>query len=262
MDKARRLNLPTPLALAVIVAALVACGSDAPSENAAPASGGTQVGSGSPETGTSSSDSEAAEEESADETPTATPVDRAPAAGEPADEAPAVTPVAQAQDSSRMSPGEYLEICGLAERAFEEPLEDPFDLEEIGLRFEDVIDQFESVRPPEEFADWHQAIVTYLNALVEVIDDTSGPGGDASDEEAEDYALRIMGPVAFQHLPRIFEIIEGMDPDYVARMVEAGCVDEEDIGASSVDEESSEPAPEDGDGVAGAVAADFASVSA
>ena len=195
MEQLGKYNLLAPMALAVILVATLACGSDAPAEDAAP------------------------------------------------------------------SPGEYLEVCGLADRALEGSPDESFSLEELAARFGDVIRRLESMQSPEEFADWHEATVAYLKAVEEVLRDAPGPGEGASREEAEDYAIRLTGPVAFQHLPGIFEIIEGMDADDVALMVEAGCVDEGDIGVA-LEEEASGLGPEDGDGIDGGATAEYLSVSA
>ena len=242
----RSFDLPTLLALAVVLVAVVACGSDTAPGDDAPSGGGTQVGSTPSPTGTTTSDSEPDGGESADETSTA-------------------TPVAQAQDSSRMSPGDYLEICGLADRAFEGSSDESFGVEELAAGLGDVIELFESVQPLEEFADWHEAMAVYLKAVVEVVRDAPGPGQGVSPEEAEDYAHRIAHPVGFQHLPGIFEIIEGMDPDDIEGMVEAGCVGAADVHAALSGEESREPGHEHGDGGEGgdgAASAGFVSVSA
>ena len=155
--------------------------------------------------------------------------------------APLPTPPPPPGRPIREPAGEYLAICGLAEEAIGDSnsMGDSFDLKELVARYEDVIELFESVEPPEEFAGWHEAMLVYLKALVQKANDAPGEG--ASGEETEDYALRTLGPLASQHLPVIFGIIEGMAPEDIARMVEAGCVDEGDIDMFSAGEGSTEP---------------------
>ncbi len=85
----------------------------------------------------------------------------------------------------------------------------------------------ESVNPPAEVADWHDAVLVYQGAVKKSLDDYPGPSGGQSEDE---YILATLFPLAFQYLPAIDEAISGMDADLRARMIAAGCIDEEFAG--------------------------------
>ncbi len=235
MDKVGRLNLLTLLALPVIVVTLVACGSETAPADDTPNGAKAQV----------TSDPSVAE---------TAPSDSTPIGGEPAEEAPTATPVAEVQDTSRTSSDEYLAICGRIGLASEDSSEEPFTFKESIAELRDITKQFESMEPPEEFANWHDATVIYLRELQKTVADAPGPGEGASQDELEEYILDIVLPVGIQHYPKIVEIIKDMDRDAIVAMVEAGCIDT----AIFTEEEMKEL----GLGEDGSVIAEFASISA
>ena len=165
------------------------------------------------------------------ETPTDKPTDPgvAPtsdpsAATIPADSASTAqsTPDAEAQVTSQVSLDKYLAICGLPEGESMEVEEVPF--EELSEAFGEYTGKLESVEPPAVVADWHNAIVAYQGAVKQSIDAyLADPGGQSED----DYILTALFPVAIQYQPGIDSAIAGMAPDVRARMIEAGCIDEE-----------------------------------
>ena len=169
---------------------------------------------------------------------------------------PASTPAAQVQDSSRMSLDGYLAICA-------GPTSGPIDAEPTLAGFATVLGEFteqlEAVEPPEEVTDWHDAVLVYQRALKEALDDAPGPGEGESEDE---YILGVLFPVALQHQPEISEAIEGMDRDLVARMLEAGCIDEDILSMSLTEEEMKELGVGDGGTAGGRVITEFASISA
>ena len=120
-------------------------------------------------------------------------------------------------------------------------------------------EQLEAVEPPEEVADWHDAVLVYQRALKEALDDAPGPG----EGESEDlYIIGVVFPVGLQHQPAISEAIEGMDRDLVARMLEAGCIDEDILSMSLTEEEMKELGVGDGGTAGGRVITEFASINA
>ena len=120
-------------------------------------------------------------------------------------------------------------------------------------------EQLEAVEPPEEVADWHGAVLVYQRAVKEALDDAPGPG----EGESEDlYILDVLFPVGLQHQPAIVEAIEGMARELVARMVEAGCIDEDILSMSLTEEELKELGVGDGGTAGGRVITEFASISA
>ena len=74
-------------------------------------------------------------------------------------------------------------------------------------------------------------------SLKKALDDAPGPGEGKSEDE---YILGVLFPVALQHQPEITEAIKGMDRDLVARMLEAGCIDEDTLSMNLTAEEMKE----------------------
>ena len=138
-----------------------------------------------------------------------------------------MTPAAQVQDTSRMSLDDYLAICA-------GPTAGPSDEQATLAGFASVMGEFterlEAVEPPEEVSDWHDAVLVYQRAVKKALDDAPGPGDDESEDE---YILGVLLPVALQHQPEITEAIKSMDRDLVARMLEAGCIDDEFVEESA-----------------------------
>ena len=82
------------------------------------------------------------------------------------------TPDTQVQDSSRMSLDDYLTICS-------GPTPGQTDAELTLAGFAAVLGEFteqlEAVEPPEEVADWHDAVLVYQRAVKEALDDAPDP---------------------------------------------------------------------------------------
>ena len=115
------------------------------------------------------------------------------------------------------------------------------------------------MEPPEEVADWHDAVLVYQRAVKEALDDAPGPG----EGESEDlYILGVLFPVGLQHQPAISEAIESMDRDLVARMLEAGCIDEDILSMSLTEEEMKELGVGNGGTAGGRLITEFASINA
>ena len=141
------------------------------------------------------------------------------------------TPVAEVQDTSRMSLDDYLAICA---GPMSGPIDAEFTLKAFSAALGETTEQMEAVEPPEELAAWHDAVLVYQRALKKALDDAPGPGeGKAEDE----YILSVLFPVALQHQPEITEAIKGMDRDLVARMLEAGCINEDTLSMNLTAEE-------------------------
>ena len=175
----------------------------------------------------------------------------------PSKSTPALTPVAQVQDSSRMSLDDYLTVC-----SGPTPGQTGAELTSLAgfaAVLGEFTEQLEAVEPPEEVAGWHDAVLVYQRAVKEALDDAPGPG----EGESEDlYILDVLFPVGLQHQPAIVEAIEGMDRELVARMVEAGCIDEDILSMSLTEEELKELGVGDGGTAGGRVITEFASISA
>lgn len=83
------------------------------------------------------------------------------------------------------------------------------------------------MEPPEEFADWHDSTTSFLRAGGEALDDAPEPGEGTSEAQVEQYIISVLSPAAFEHGPKITEILNGMDRDAITAMIEADCIDEE-----------------------------------
>ena len=119
---------------------------------------------------------------------------------------------------------EYLPICA-------SPISGPIDVEATIEGLATVLGEFtkrlEAVEPPAEVADWHDAVLVYQKALKKALDESPGP----DNEEAEDlYLLTVVFPAVLPHQAAIDAAISGMAQDVYARLVEAGCIDEEGFG--------------------------------
>ena len=88
------------------------------------------------------------------------------------------------------------------------------------------------------------------------------PQGPGQGESEDLYLLGVVFPVGLQHQPAISEAIEGMDRDLVARMLEAGCIDEDILSMSLTEEEMKELGVGNGGTAGGRVITEFASISA
>lgn len=184
MIKVGRLNLLTLLALPLIALAFVACGGN-----------GETNGDGPSTTDVSETLS----------------VDSFPA-----------TPVAEAQDASGASLDEYLmAVCGGQEELAD--WEEDVSLREISAGLEQHIEIMESLEPPAEVSDWHDAGLAFQNAFKQTVDHyLEDPQGQSEDE----FLFSMFFSLASDFAP-VEEAIAAMDPDVRSRMIEAGCIDEE-----------------------------------
>ena len=124
---------------------------------------------------------------------------------------------------------------------------------------EEFTEQLDAVNPPEEVADWHAAVLVYQRAVKEALDDAPGPGEGVSEDA---YIISVLFPVGLQHQPDITEAIKGMDPDLIARMIEAGCIDADILSMSLTPEEMKALGVSPGGTAGGKVITEFVSISA
>ena len=158
-----------------------------------------------------------------------TPAGDAPAASTPAGDASAVgtataEPATRTPDASGMPLADYLATCA-------SPISGSIDVELDLEGFTTVLGEFtkrlEAAEPPAEVAAWHYAVLDYQRALTEELDDAP----EFEDDEAETlYLVTVVFPAILLYQPAIGAAISGMDPDVYARMVEAGCIDEDGFG--------------------------------
>ena len=122
-----------------------------------------------------------------------TPSEDGPTGDTSPESTPANTPLSSVSDTARMSLSEYLTLCGGLESeavAFEENS----SLREFSVALGDFTKLLESVNPPAEVADWHDAVLVYQGAVKKSLDDYPGPSGGQSEDE---YILATLFPLAF-----------------------------------------------------------------
>ena len=139
------------------------------------------------------------------------------------------TPDIRVQDTSRITLDEYLALCGGPESEAVD-FEEDISLREFSAALGGFTKVLESVNPPAEVADWHNAVLVYQGAVKKSLDDYPGPGGGQSEDE---YILTTLFPLAFEHQPAIDAAINAMDADARDRMLAAGCIDDEFAGESA-----------------------------
>ena len=139
------------------------------------------------------------------------------------------TPDIRVQDTSRITLDECLTLCGGPESEAVD-FEEDISLREFSAALGGFTKLLESVNPPAEVTDWHDAVLVYQGAIKKSLDDYPGPSGGQSEDE---YILTTLFPLAFEYQPAIDAAINGMAPDARDRMLAAGCIDEEFAGQSA-----------------------------
>ena len=140
-------------------------------------------------------------------------------------------------EEAQVSLDDYITtVCGetVSEAGAWEESESLRELSE-GLGF--ISEQMSALEPPAEVAEWHHAQIVFAGNFKETIDDFLADPGNRTEDE---FLLSM-----FFTLAPLFEPVEqavaGMNPDVRARMIEAGCIDEETAGVTPT--EDSGPAP-------------------
>ena len=130
----------------------------------------------------------------------------------------------QEPSSSQLSFGEYLAVCaGPMSGAIDSgAIDEEITRKEFAAALGEFTERLEAVEPPEEVTDWHNAVLVYQRALKMELDD--GPGEGESEEE---YLLSTVLTLVIEHQPEISASIMAMNGEILARMIEAGCIDEE-----------------------------------
>ena len=136
------------------------------------------------------------------------------------EDSPPAESVAEVQDTSQGSLDEYLEFCRAVDEEEVIPPGDPAFTEVLGQ----LIEQMEAQKPPQEVVAWHDATLAFWKALREALDDAPEQG-----ESEDEYLARVLVPVFLRHGPAVEEAENGMNQDVAARMIEAGCFDEETL---------------------------------
>ena len=184
MIRIGRLNRITILGLTLIVLTLIACGGNGDTPGERP----TATGAGE----ASSADSSTA------------------------------TPVVQAQDRSSASLDEYLmAVC--EGQAGSTAWEEDGSIRELSSGLGQHIEILESLEPPVEVSDWHDAALAFQRAFKRNVDDYIE---DSKGQSEDEFILSMFLTLASDFEP-IEQAIAGMDPGVRSRMIEAGCIGED-----------------------------------
>ena len=132
-------------------------------------------------------------------------------------------------DTATLSLDDYLAIC--SEAGVAEAVE--ISIEEFSKSVGEILERLESVRPPEEVANWHNTTRDMMQELKDEIDGWL----DEDPEDRDPEEVFIFGTI-FRLVPKyerpLRDAINDMPPDVRERMVAAGCIDTEMVdGASS-----------------------------
>ena len=142
--------------------------------------------------------------------------------------------VTQEPSSSQLSFGEYLAVCAVP--ASLSAIDEEPTLKEFATALGAFTERLEAVEPPEEVTDWHNAVLVYQRALKMELDD--GPGEGESEEQ---YIFSTVLTLVIEHQPDISASIMAMNGEILARMIEAGCIDEDVLGLGGGDGQASPP---------------------
>ena len=149
-------------------------------------------------------------------------------------------------DSERtaMSLDEYVESCAGATAV---ELDEEIDLETFSAAAAEQIGVLESIEPPDEVAAWHDAVLAYLRALQDTLDDAPEGEGD----ELDAFLFSAVFSLALEHGPALEGAVGATAPEVRERLAAAGCLDGEESSDSDYGELSDfddggmpdEPAP-------------------
>ena len=135
----------------------------------------------------------------------------------------ATTPKAELPTTLRASLDEYISmVCG--ETVMEvNSWEGGDSLRELSAGLGFINKQMSALEPPREVAEWHHAQIAYAGIFKETVDDFLKDPGDQTEDDFVISLFFTVGP----HFEPVEKAIATMDPEVRARMIEAGCIDEE-----------------------------------
>ena len=138
--------------------------------------------------------------------------------------------VQEEPSSSPLSLDEYLLVCG-GFASMSGSLGGN-DLEKFSSVLQQYHQSLESVEPPVEVSDWHQALLVYQRDLGRRLDE-----GPQEGQSEEDFLISLIFALALEHQQSLAGAIMAMDKDVLSRMVDANCIDEEMVELALPEEE-------------------------
>lgn len=143
-------------------------------------------------------------------------------------------------ESGRMSLDEYAAFCADFDSGETTEEEGEITYGEFSDGLAVLIGLLESVNPPQEVSEWHEALLTNQRELKSAIDEYTGSKEDPIDIE------RFFALIVSYH-EGLSETLRAMDPALRDWLVAAGCIDEEMAAAASAWLDESIEADEDGE---------------
>ena len=140
-----------------------------------------------------------------------------------------------------MTLDEYVEACGAST---EVELDEDFSLEEFLAASEEQMRVLGSIQPPDEIAEWHNALLASQEDLLDALEDSSDSEGGGLSEEV---LFGVVFSLAFEHGQAIEDALSAMDPEVRDQLGAAGCLGDEefsDFGEEAVPDRPP-PAPDE-----------------
>ena len=138
-----------------------------------------------------------------------------------------------------MTLDEYVEACGAST---EVEIDEDFSLEEFLAAAEEQMRVLGSIEPPNEVAEWHNAVLASQEDLMDALEDSSDSEGGGLSEEV---LFGVVFSLAFEHGQAIEDALSAMDPEVRDQLGAAGCLGDEefsDFGEEAVPDQPP-PAP-------------------
>ena len=166
--------------------------------------------------------SDSTERDAVDSVPTATTSDTAAGTIE---SAPMTSEAAgrstTAQGTPRSTISDYLTVC---DELTPDPDAEEISFQELKTATREFTNEFKQVNPPEEFTELHELWLEYFDAFNEALE-----GEPAEGQSEDDYYLPRMFQFAIRFQDRVQSLMESMDPHLRAELVEAGCMEAENL---------------------------------
>ena len=126
-----------------------------------------------------------------------------------------------AQGTPRSTISDYLAVC---DELTPDPDAEEISFQELKTATREFTNEFKQVNPPEEFTELHELWLEYFDAFNESLE-----GEPAEGQSEDDYYLPRMFQFAIRFQIRVQSLMESMDPHLRAELVEAGCMEAEDL---------------------------------
>jgi len=138
-----------------------------------------------------------------------------------------------------MSLDEYVAACSEGEDS--EGLD--YTYREYSEELDRGIEAYETINPPAELAEYHNALIAYFRAIKTAVDDYGGSKDDVITVEGVSAILEV---ALKDYIEAMTEAVAAMAPDLRERLEEAGCISEFFASSAAQLETGSGDTPDDG----------------